>query len=239
MEADSQQSWVFRIELRPDKLCGVSLWPQRRRECTFVDQHNNAVKGKLLSALHRWAKGWSIKWQCIIHPLPRSHGWPRSVKLRFKPPAYPCPSLTAYVMLDIVSFLEIPPRAKFFVDFLWAITGSSRVLKCQRVSISKTCHFPVTSTPRAKMEQGLRAQAFLSFSDDLMGRRGEAGSPEWGRFQIRKYILNWHVGLLSYVLASYWEPCLRNIVPRRGNTARRFSFCYLEGWCDRITLCLC
>lgn len=43
---------------------------------------------------------------------------PRSVKLGFKLPVFPCPSLTAYVMLGIVSFLEIPPRAKFFVDFL-------------------------------------------------------------------------------------------------------------------------
>lgn len=82
------------------------------------------------------------------------------------------------------------------------------MLKCQRVSISKTCHFPVTPTPRAKMEQGLRAQAFLSFSDDLMGRRGEAGSLERGRVQIRKYILNWHVGSLSYILASCSEPRL-------------------------------
>lgn len=53
------------------------------------------------------------------------------------------------------------------------------MLKCQCVSISKTCHFPVTLTPRAKIEQGLRAEVFLSFSDDFMGVGGEARSPEW------------------------------------------------------------
>lgn len=60
----------------------------------------------------------------------------------------------------------------------------------------------MTPTPRAKIEQGLRAQAFLSFPDELTGGRGEAGSPEWSTVQIRKYIHNWHLGLLSYVLFS-------------------------------------
>lgn len=33
-------------------------------------------------------------------------------------PAFPSPSLTAYLILGIVSYLEISPRAKFFIYFL-------------------------------------------------------------------------------------------------------------------------
>lgn len=33
-------------------------------------------------------------------------------------PAFPSPSLTTYIMLGIVAYLEISPRAKFFIYFL-------------------------------------------------------------------------------------------------------------------------
>lgn len=126
---------------------GPSLWP-KGGERTFVE-HNNAVKRMLLPPFCRWAKRWSIQWQYIIHPCSRSHV--RKCEAGIQTPAFLSSSLTTYVMLGIVSFFEISPSANFFIYFLWAITGSSHALKCQHVSISKTCHFHMNLTPRAKI----------------------------------------------------------------------------------------
>lgn len=96
-----------------------------------------------VSPSHRWAQRWSLEWQYIIHPCPRSHSWevwswdPRLSILK----PYHLHHAGHYFIL------EISPRARFFIYFLWAITGSSHALKCQHVSMSAFQNLPLPHSP--------------------------------------------------------------------------------------------
>lgn len=102
----------------------------------------------------------------LIHPCPRSH-CVRSVKmkLRVTPQPLPCASLVSRGALS--HFIEISPRAKFFYILPVSYNRTE-----PSVSISETCRFHMTPTPRAKIGQELEAQASLSFPGDFMA---------WGR----------------------------------------------------------
>lgn len=80
-------------------------------------------------------------------------------------PASPCASLVSRGALS--HFIEISPRAKFFYILPVSYNRTE-----PSVSISETCRFHMTPTPRAKIGQELEAQASLSFPGDFMA---------WGR----------------------------------------------------------
>lgn len=109
-----------------------------------------------------WAQRWSLRWPIHYSSMPKVTQL-RSVKLR-------TPRLSILKPYHLhhaghYFILEISPRARFFIYFLWAITGSMHqpqsVNTCQHLhsAFQKTCHFHMTLTPRAKIGQDLRAQA--------------------------------------------------------------------------------